>query len=322
LILAGDVGATKILLEVGEVRSGRWEAKLAKRFATGEIESFPAVLTDFLGEWNRVRGKDERIEAAGFGVAGPAEGRKVKMTHHAIVVDADVVESRFLIAKARVVNDLAAAAYGLEWLAPRDLVTLQEGRPEANAPRVLMGVGTGLGVAYLVPGETGFSVVQSEGGHAGYAPATLREAELWNSIFTSHGRVEAEDVVSGVGLTHILAFVRGDGAHPRGAPEDKVTADWIAERASKGDLVSTGALELFMECMGNVAGDHALALLAHGGVYLTGGVIARLQSHIEGSRFREAFCSKGAFSALMMKIPVHAVTNDRVVLLGAAKMMM
>jgi glucokinase len=322
LILAGDVGATKILLEVGEVRSGRWEAKLAKRYETAQAETFLGVLGDFLGEWNRVRGKADRLDAAGFGVAGPVDGRKAKMTHRPLVVDADVVESRFLIPKASVVNDLVAGAHGLDWLGPRDYVTVQEGEADPAAPRVLLGVGTGLGVAYLLRDQNGTRVLASEGGHKGFAPGTLRQAELWRSIFEAHGHVEAEDVVSGVGLTHIFGFVRGKGAHAKGAPEDTVSAAWIAERAAKGDLACSGALELFYECLGNVAGDHAVALLARGGVFLAGGVIAHTQPLLDPSRFCEAFCAKGSMSGMMMKIPVHAVTNERIVLLGAAKMMM
>ena len=80
MILAGDVGATKILLEVGDFRSDRWESKLGRRYSTTEIDNFPNLLTSFLGEWNQVRG-NERITGAGFGVAGPALGNKVKMTH-------------------------------------------------------------------------------------------------------------------------------------------------------------------------------------------------------------------------------------------------
>lgn len=322
MILAGDVGGTKILLEVGEMRSGRWEAKLARRYATQDAETFAAVLTDFLGEWNRVRGKSDRIEAAGFGVAGPVDGNKAKMTHRAMVVDGVAIESRFLIPKVRVANDLEAAAHGLEFLAARDLVTVQDGKAVADAPRVVMGVGTGLGVAYFVPGEGGPRIVPGEGGHIGYSPATLRELALWRSIFEAHGRVEAEDIVSGKGLTHVYDFVKGEGLHAKGAPEHKVTADAITERAGRGDPLGTGAVELFLECMGNVAGDHALAVLARGGVYLTGGVIARVHGYMAKSRFGEAFCAKGVFSTMMMTIPVHAVTNERVTLLGAAKLAM
>ena len=81
-------------------------------------------------------------------------------------------------------------------------------------------------------------------------------------------------------------------------------------------------MDLFVECMGKVAGDHALAVMARGGVYLTGGVVARLHERIRAGRFCETFCAKGALSGALMKIPVRAVTNERVALLGAAKFVM
>ncbi len=320
MILAGDVGATKILLEVGEARSGKWFPKLARRYSTAEAASFSDVLTAFLGEWNVVRGKGERIDAAGLGVAGPRLGNKVKMTHRPLVVDGEAVASRFLIPKVRVVNDLAAAAHGIEWLGPRDMVTIQSGKAAPDEPRVVMGVGTGLGVAYLVPSESGLREVPGEAGHAGFAPATLQHADLWQAMHRARGRVSAEDIVSGMGLTHVFSYMKKASANAPGEAEDQVTAEWIAERAAKGDLVCSGTLDLFFECMGAVAGDHALAVMARGGVYLTGGVVTRLHERLRGSRFSEFFCAKGAFSATMMKIPVRAVTSDRVALLGAARL--
>jgi glucokinase len=163
-----------------------------------------------------------------------------------------------------------------------------------------------------------WDIVPGEGGHAGYPPATARQMQLWLSIFAARGHVAAEDVVSGMGLVHIFSFVKSGLPDTPGEPEDTVTADWIAERAARGDLSSSGALELFVECLGNVAGDHALAVMARGGVFLMGGVIARLHAQIRDGRFSQAFCAKGAHSATMMKIPVKAVTTDRVALLGAA----
>jgi glucokinase len=137
------VGGTKILLEVGDFRSDRWESKLGRRYSTTEIDNFPNLLTSFLGEWNQVRGKDERITGAGFGVAGPALGNKVKMTHRPITVDGDAIGERFLIPKVRVANDLAAAARAVDTLSSRDLVTIQEGKAVPGEPRVVLGVGTG-----------------------------------------------------------------------------------------------------------------------------------------------------------------------------------
>jgi glucokinase len=315
LILAGDVGATKILLEVGEFRSDRWQSKLARRYATTEVDSFSTLLTSFLGEWNQVRGKGERIVGAGFGVAGAAIGNKIKMTHRPIAVDGDAIRERFLIPRVAVVNDLAAAARGLDVIGPRDLVTLQAGKAVPEAPRVVLGVGTGLGIAYLIPQGVGFEIIPGEGGHAGFAPATIAQSQLWQSIFERHGRVSAEDVVSGMGLANIAHFTSG------GAFVETATADALLERATTDEAAQV-ALDLFVECLGSVAGDHALAVMARGGVYLMGGVITRVHARIREGRFSEAFCGKGAHSATLMKIPVKAVTSERLALLGAARLAM
>jgi glucokinase len=322
LILAGDIGATKILLEVGELRSEGWVAAQARRYGTSDAEDFGAILTAFLGEWNRHRPRDQRISAAAFGVAGPVEGNRVKMTHRPWVVDGDKFASRFLIPKVRVVNDLVATAHGIPWLGSRDIVTIQAGKPSPTDPRVVLGVGTGLGVAYMVPtGKGGYREVASEGGHVGFAPATVPQAELWNSIFASHGRVAAEDVASGAGLKHLYAFAHGPGAHEPGAAEDQITAEWITRTAlDKSDPASAAALDLFFECLGNVAGDHALSVLARGGVYLAGGVIARVVNLIPESRFLKSFTAKSPLDALLMKIPVYAISTERAGVLGAAKL--
>ena len=322
MILAGDVGATKILLEVGELRSEGWVAAQTRRYGTSDAEDFGSVLTAFLGEWNRHRPRDQRISAAAFGVAGPLDGNRVKMTHRPWVVDGDKIASRFLIPSVRVVNDLVATAHGIPWLGSRDIVTIQAGKPSPTDPRVVLGVGTGLGVAYMVPtGKGGYREVSSEGGHVGFAPASVQQSRLWASIFSSHGRVAAEDVASGTGLTHIYAFTHGEGAHELGKAEDQITAEWITRTAlDRSDPASAAALDLFFECLGNVAGDHALSVLARGGVYLAGGVIARTVNLVAESRFLKSFTAKSPLDALLMKMPVYAISTERAGVLGAAKL--
>jgi glucokinase len=117
-----------------------------------------------------------------------------------------------------------------------------------------------------------------------------------------------------MGLVNISHFTSG------GAFVETATADALLERAAT-DEAASAALDLFVECLGSVAGDHALAVMARGGVYLMGGVIARVHDRVRQGRFSEAFCAKGVHSATMMKIPVKAVTSGRLALLGAAKLM-
>jgi glucokinase len=146
--------------------------------------------------------------------------------------------------------------------------------------------------------------------------------ELARAIVSAQGRCSAEDVCSGRGLRHVFAFVRTREANEKGEAEDVLTAEWVSGRAIEGDPVANAAIELFVECIGTVAGDHALSVMAKGGVYLTGGVTARMHERFRAGRFSEMFCAKGAMSAALMKIPVRAVTSERVALMGAAKFVM
>jgi glucokinase len=312
VILAGDVGATKILLEVGETRSGAWKSHFSKRYATRNEVNFPDVLHEFLAEYEPMKAKGDAFTAAGFGVAGPASNNKVKMTHRPWVVDGDLISRRFPIPKVRVVNDLAAAAHGIDWLREDELAEIQPGEAMANEPRVVLGVGTGLGVSYRVCVDGHMHEVSGEAGHSNFAPANLEQVGLWHSIYTAHGRVCDEDILSGVGLQNIYAFTTGQQA----LPADQISAGAI----ERGDEKCTVALNLFAECLASVAGDHALNVLARGGVYLAGGIVSKITPWLQSEAFRSAFCAKGAHSAMLMRIPVKAVKSERVAVIGAARL--
>ena len=316
MILAGDVGGTKILLEAGEIRSGAWTPTLARRYESCDV-SFAEALAQFLDEWAATKGS-KRIKSAAFGAAGPKSGNRVKMTNRPWSVDGDLVARRFGIPKVQIVNDLEASARGLELLPDRELKTVQAGRAVDGAPRVVMGVGTGLGVAYLIDCGKGYRAVPGEGGHATFAPVTPAQVELVQAVRAGRGRVSNEDIVSGTGLSRIYEFMmaRGDCGIPS---PDAMRPDRISQAALDGsDAVCGNALDLFVECIGSVAGDHALNVMAQGGVFLTGGIVAKILPRLKSETFRAAFCAKGVHSALLKRIPVKAVMFERLAVLGAA----
>ena len=310
MILAGDVGATKILLEAGDFRSERWQPLLARRYLIADFPNFYAVIAAFLEEWDSVKPARSRLGAAGVGIAGPVLGNKVKMTNRPWIIDGATISRRFDIPETVLLNDLAAAANGLEALPSRDFTTIQPGKADPESPRAVLGVGTGLGVAYLVPRDGEYEVVPGEGGHVGFSPGSVEQAELWQGMFRLHGRVEAELICSGMGISNVYEVLKGE--------RERREPAWISENAAK-DALCRHTLDLISECLGNVAGDHALAVMARGGVYLAGGVVARIAPSFNTQRFREAFCAKGAFSSHLMKIPVKLVTNERLALIGAAR---
>ena len=185
--------------------------------------------------------------------------------------------------EARIINDFEAVAYSLPSLAPPDLVGIGGGEAEAGAPMAVLGPGSGLGVACLVPGTEKHIVVSSEGGHATLAGANDREDEIIKHLRSRFGHVSAERVVSGDGLENIYqAIVALDGLAlaPRSAAD-------ITKSALAGDCpVAHEALATFCAFLGSFAGNVALTFGARGGVYIAGGISPRIVDFLSRSEFR------------------------------------
>ncbi|HXZ95941.1 MAG TPA: glucokinase [Burkholderiales bacterium] len=322
LILAGDVGGTKTLLELGELQDGRWVTLFGVRYLGSRYPDFFGVLKKFFSDWTAQRRSSQRIAGACFGVAGPVFDNRVRMTNLPWSIDGDLIAEHFGIARVKVVNDFAAAAAGIELLQPADLVTLQSGEPVAGAPRVVIGPGTGLGVAYLVRTAKRYLVVAGEGGHAGFAPAMPEAFDLFRDLYSRQGRVSSEHVVSGPGLVRIYEFVcRSENKPPvvsAALSSDESAAAITRAALDLGDPMCLHALDLFIACFGALAGDHALSVMARGGVYIAGGIAPKILPRLSEGRFCTAFNAKGGYSAVVAKIPVHVVTNAKLGLLGAA----
>ena len=312
MILTGDIGGTKTLLAAHE-DDGTIVAR--RRYASREAATFDALVARFLEE------TAARPRLACFGVAGPVLGPRVKVTHLPWEIDAAALAIRFGLLQVRLLNDFAAAAHGIHALAPADLVTLQAGEPLADRPKLVIGAGTGLGVAYVL----GEAVLSGEGGHASFAPADARQGALWQWLRPRVGRVQAEHVASGRGLAHIFEFLleTPPAAAHRGAREALQAPDPAAAIGRLAldlhDGLALAALDLFISCYGALAGDHALTVLARGGVYVAGGIAPRLLARLAHGGFVAAFNDKGADAHLTMACPVHVVTNPDLPLLGAAR---
>jgi glucokinase len=194
----------------------------------------------------------------------------------------------------------------------------------ATAPRLIIGAGTGLGVAYSLCCGDGRRVVAGEGGHIGFAPANEDQIALWHFLHERLGRVSVEHVVSGPGLLRLYAFARetsgeGTGALPRDVADEGTAA--VVQRARAGDdPAACRAIDLFITCYGAVAGDYALAVLARGGVYVTGGIAPKVLDRRLADGFLAAFRNKGVHAGLMQQFPLHVVVDERIGLSGAASL--
>jgi glucokinase len=318
MILAGDLGGTKTLLALFD-----GDCRFKVRYESADFADFADLLRRFLDEAGAALGRLD-VHAAALGVAGPVIGEQVKLTNLPWHIDARALAARFGFGRLRLLNDFAAVAHGVSALGTDDLITLQAGQPIKGAPCVAIGAGTGLGVAYT----QGAQVISGEGGHMAFAPANARQAALRDWLQQGFARIETELVVSGPGLVRIFEFLAHSCVreHPDWLTEaslaplqDEVPAAAITQRALQdGDPLAGAAVDLFIDCYGSVAGDHALAVLARGGVFIAGGVAPHLLPRLP-PRFLAAFNDKGSFTATARNCPVHLIVNTEVGLLGAAR---
>lgn len=304
MILGGDIGGTKTLLALADEGGIVHE----RRFPSRDWGDFSALLRAFLDD----AGCAANIAAACFGVAGPVLDERARLTYLPWTVDGPALARFFGIDRVRVVNDFAAAAQGVAALRPEQLATLQEGRPQPGAPRLLIGAGTGLGVAALLPEGAGWRTVGGEGGHIGFSPADEAQLAVWRHLARPGGRVTAENVVSGPGLAAIYASLAK--VSPGGtALEDP--AGIVA--AADANPLARQAVDLFVAAYGAFAGDLALLFMARGGVYLGGGIAPKLLDRLRQGGFVRAFGARGAHAGLMADFPVRVVLEERLGLLGA-----
>jgi glucokinase len=306
LTLCGDIGGTKTLL--GLARDGELQAD--RRYANADFPDFAAVLATFLADTQTDAGQ---VAGGCLALAGPIadDGRSARLTNLPWEIDSVALSSRFGLPCLQLANDFAAAAMGAVTSAPAQRFTLQQGEPLAAAPCLVVGAGTGLGMAIVLPQGDSWRILPGEGGHLAFAPADEAQAALWAFLQRRHGRVTWERVVSGPGLAAIHEALTGA----------KVAPQEISTRAAADpDSCERRTLELFLAAYGAFAGDMALACLARGGIFLAGGIAAKLLPLLPQSGFLAAFNAKAEHAAIAARMPVHVATDPLLGLRGALRL--
>jgi glucokinase len=329
LVLVGDVGGTNCRFALYDLAAMPGLPLLTATYSSHDCASLPDGLARFQAE------KGFRpVERWCIAVAGATDGQSGRLTNlsHWPALNGEVV-TRLLTASGRFINDFASVAEAIPYLLPEDSVWLHEAQIDDASTKVVCGPGSGLGVAILKPMGEDVVVIESEGGHASFAPCTQQQVSLYNWLTRGGRRAGNEDVLSGRGLQKLFEFI--NDRELKIPPPRKTTVEAIKQFVVKhtdkdlaavigplgvsgGDEACRAAVDLFCAILGAAAGDYALMGKATGGVYLAGGVIRGLIDYLpEHAGLLQAFLRKDPQSELMQKIPLLAVRSDPG-LLGAA----
>lgn len=303
-ILLGDIGATNARFAVlangvlGEVMS----------FEVASFSRFADAAAVFL----KNHGQQPGITKAIIAVAGPVERNRCTLTNCSWIIDAAEMYETFRF-ETWIVNDFEAVALSIPSLAAPDVVGLGGGRAERGAPIAVLGPGSGLGVACLVPGLGTPVVIPSEGGHATLAATCDREDMIIKQLRKRFVHVSAERIVSGAGLENIYqSIITLDGL--LFAPQS--AAD-ITKSALSGECpVAHEALAQFCAFLGSFAGNLVLTLGARGGAYIAGGISPRILDFLARSEFRERFEAKGRLRPYLEKVPSYVIVHPAAAFLG------
>ena len=327
MILAGDVGGTKVDLALYNFEGGKLKEVRSKKYPAHEYSTLQDVVKAFLATEDTVEKVEQEVVAACFGCPGPVKDGHLKLTNLPWELDARDLSKILNIDHIFLINDLEANGYGIAELEPEQVFELEQGDKSALGHRALVSAGTGLGEALLIWNSLAARhlPLASEGGHADFAPRTPIEIELLQWLTAKlAGHVSYERVVSGIGLKNIYEFLRDSKKMEEPA--------WLRDRMQAEDpnfvIGTTGedgsseltakVLEIFSGAYGAECGNMGLKLLAQGGVYLGGGIAPKILKTLQDGKFREAFLDKGRLSPLLEKMPVRVILEERCALIGAA----
>jgi glucokinase len=308
-IIVGDVGGTNVRLALATRTSDGVSLDAIKRLPVRDFGSLDAALAVWRDEF------PISADHAVFALAGPTGARAVRFTNSDWLVAAGTLEEKFGFKSVTLVNDFAAQARAAPETADNEFEVLIGGEAVPGAPMVVLGPGTGLGLASVVPMDGGWRVVPAEGGHQAFAPRDARERSILEFLARDHGHVSFEMLVSGMGLECLyatLAALQSKPALLKGAPEIGLAA------ISGDDPIAVEAAETLALMLATFAGNAVLATGAKGGCVIAGGVAEALAPFLRTEAFRTRFLTHGPMSSYFDNLPLRRARNPFAALQGAA----
>ena len=309
--LVADIGGTNARFGIarGSSHSG-FALEQIERFKNTDFEDLSEAALTYL---DRCTGT--RPEQGCIAVAGPVAPGLIELTNSTWRFEPDALARDLGLESILPVNDFAAQARGVPLVGPEQTLSILDATPAPDSPCAVLGPGTGLGLGALLPQPSGMVVVPTEGGHACFAPRTEEQRAVGHQLAQEYGFTSWERILSGPGLVNIYrALSKIEGISNPDPQPAEITQEALADSTS----LSRRVVDFFCAALGGYAGDVAVMMGARGGVFLSGGILPRIQSLLEASDFSVHFIERGPMSRYTAGIPVWLSVSEEAPLLGAA----
>jgi glucokinase len=305
--VVADIGGTNARFAVADLET--LELSEIRHFFCSEHPTLACATSAYL------QGLKKPPCHAAFAVAAPVVGEEISLTNSPWSFTRAELCRATGLEGALVLNDFQALALSLPHLSSRELHQIGGGEPAPCATKLVLGPGTGIGVAGLVWAGTEWVAVPSEGGHMSLAAHNAREFNLAERLRSGRLHLSVERALSGPGLADLYRAVAASHseAHEPLAPNEVLTRG-----IAGGDEIAMEALGLFVAWLGGFVGDAALLFGARGGVYLGGGIAPKMIDALSTGAFLRAFQDKGRMRNYLAPIPVYVILAEHATLKGAA----
>ncbi|MDE1461360.1 glucokinase [Spartinivicinus poritis] len=307
-IVVGDIGGTNARFAM--VLDGGVQPELIEVLPCADYNNMPDALADYLA----LVGNPD-VKQACLSFACPIHQDRIKMTNNHWDFSQSAVQQQFGFDSFKVINDFTALALSVPYLTNDELMQIGGGEAVANKTKLVIGPGTGLGMAGLASTSSGWLALSGEGGHVDFAPRNRFEMDVLEFFLKKYPRVSVERLLCGAGLVDLYEAHCQLNKVP---VKQQSAADISSIALSDENSIEHQVLAHFCNLLGAAAGNAALILGAEGGVYIMGGIIPRFKDFFAASQFRQSFENKGRLQSYAEKIPTYLVLSEYPGLVGAA----
>ncbi len=239
-------------------------------------------------------------------VAGVVDNQraKVKLTNNHWEINRQKLKKYF--DEILIVNDFYAQALAIPYLKSKDLFLINKGQRGKNGPKVICGIGTGLGVGVYLNGQ----IISTESGHVDFLIKFKEDLMIFDYLKSRGIKPVAETILSGGGIELLYDFYSG--------AKREMSCQQIIELAGQGDEFALKSIKKVLAVYGCFVGNLALYYGAVGGIYLSGGIIGRkgMIDLLKKSDFMKNYLDKGCFKTYVSQIPIYIIQKPELGLFG------